>query len=167
MILDDTQGPQMIQNMANLMNFTFSSVNEGQMKRLVSFIIITRSSAVCQQTPIVTLWLRMCLPTLEMFDHVGIGAALHWHDCHSRRHLPCATPQPISRPSIRLRGWPPLSCLLSSSSSTAASSTSSCCSSSRHCLSLLQGRTSPAIPWTELQGEKDDPASSLTRSTGS
>ena len=61
------------------------------MKRLVSFIIITRSSAVCQQTPIVTLWLRMCLPTLEMFDHVGIGAALHWHDCHSRRHLPRAT----------------------------------------------------------------------------
>ena len=37
-----------------------------------------------------TLWLKMCLPTLKMFDHVGSGAALHCHDCH-RRHLPCAT----------------------------------------------------------------------------
>ena len=37
-----------------------------------------------------TLWLKMCLPTLKMFDHVGRGGALHCHDCH-RRHLPCAT----------------------------------------------------------------------------
>ena len=43
-----------------------------------------------KQTTILTLWLKMCLPTsLKMFDHVGSVGALHRHDCHSG-HLPRA-----------------------------------------------------------------------------